>query len=96
MGPPGMEEELARYQAAQALLDHCPIPREWLTEEKAALYQQLAEVNREIRATRKQLALCKAIFYNSPQMEGDIQATESRLEKPEQKREHHKEDLGSR
>ena len=96
MGLPGMEEELARYQAAQALLDHCPIPREWLTEEKAALYQQLAEVDRDIRSARKQLALCKAVLYNSPQIKRDIQATESRLEKPEQKREHHKEDLGSR
>ena len=94
MGLPGMEEELARYQAAKEILDHCPIPRERLTEEKAALYQQLAEVNREIRATRKQLELCKAILYNSPQMERDIQAAEGRLEKPEQKLEHHKEDLG--
>ena len=96
MGLPGMEEELARYQAAKEILDHCPIPRERLTEEKAALYQQLAEVNREIRATRKQLELCKAILYNSPQMERDIQAAEGRLEKPEQKLEHHKEDLGIR
>ena len=96
MGLPGMEEELARYQAAKALLDQCPISRERLMEEKGALYQQLAEVDREIRATRKQLALCKAILYNSPQMERDIQAAEGRLEKPEQKREHHKEDLGSR
>ena len=96
MGLPGMEEELARYQAAKEILDHCPIPRERLTEEKAALYQQLAEVNREIRATRKQLALCKAVLYNSPQMERDIQAAEGRLEKPEQKLEHHKEDLGIR
>ena len=95
MGLPGMEEELARYQAAKEILDHCPIPRERLTEEKAALYQQLAEVNREIRATRKQLELCKAILYNSPQMEQDIQAAEGRLEKPEQKREHHKEAPGS-
>ena len=96
MGLPGMEEELARYQAAKEILDHCPIPRERLTEEKAALYQQLAEVNREIRATRKQLELCKAILYNSPQMERDTQAAEGRLEKPEQKLEHHKEDLGIR
>ena len=95
-GLPGMEEELARYQAAKELLDQCPISRERLAEEKAALYQQLAEVDREIRATRKQLALCKAIFYNSPQMERDIRAAEGRLKKPEQKREHHKEDLVSR
>ena len=96
VGLPGMEEKLARYQAAKALLDQCPISREQLTEEKAALYQQLAEVNREIRATRKQLALCKAILYNSPQMERDIQAAEGRLEKAKQNQTHHREDLGSR
>ena len=96
MGLPGMEEELARYQAAKALLDQCPISRERLTEEKAALYQQLAEVDREIRATRKQLALCRKIQDHVPQMERDIQAAEGRLEKPEQKRDHHKEDPVSR
>lgn len=96
MGLPGMEEELARYQAAKEMLDQCPISRERLTEEKGALYQQLAEVNREIRAARRQLALCREIQEHVPQMERDIQAAEDRLEKPEQKREHHKEDLGSR
>ena len=78
LGLPGMEEELARYQAARALLNHCPIPREQLTEEKAALYQQLAEVNREIRAARKQLTLCKAILENAPQMEREIQPVENK------------------
>ena len=78
MGLSGMEEELARYQAAKALLDQCPISREQLTEEKAALYQRLAEVNREIRAARKQLSLCKAIRENAPQMERDIQTVETK------------------
>lgn len=77
-GLAGMDEELARYQAAKALLDQCPIPRERLAEEKAALYQQLAEVNREIRAARKQLSLCKAIRGNAPQMERDIQTVETK------------------
>ena len=78
VGLPGMEEKLARYQAAKALLDQCPISRERLMEEKAALYQQLAEVDREIRAARKQLSLCKEIQKNSPQMERDIQTVENK------------------
>ena len=78
MGLPGMEEELARYQAAREMLDQCPIPREQLTEEKVALYQQLAEVNREIRAVRKQLTLCKEIRENAPQMEREIQTVENK------------------
>ena len=77
-GLPGMEEELARYQAAKELLDQCPLSRERLTEEKAALYQRLAEVNREIRAARKQLSLCKEIQKNAPQMERDIQTVENK------------------
>lgn len=60
------------------MLDQCPIPRERLTKEKSALYQQLAEVNREIRAARKQLSLCKEIQKNSPQMEQDIQTVENK------------------
>ena len=95
-GLPGMEEELAKYQTAKEMLDQCPISRERLMEEKATLYQQLAEVDREIRAARRQLALCREIQDHAPQMERDIQTAEGRLEKPEQKREHHKEDLGSR
>lgn len=78
-GLAGMDEELARYQAAKALLDQCPIPRERLAEEKAALYQQLAEVNREIRAARKQLVLCQGIQNNAPQMEWDIQTVENKM-----------------
>ena len=78
MGLFGMEEELARYQTAKEMLDQCPIPRERLTKEKSALYQQLAEVNREIRAARKQLSLCKEIQKNSPQMEQDIQTVENK------------------
>lgn len=61
MGLSGMEEELARHQAAKEMLDQSPIPREQLIEEKGTLYQQLAEVNREIWAVRRQLALCREI-----------------------------------
>ena len=80
MGLPGMEGELAKYQAAKALLDQCPISRERLAEEKAALYQQLWEANREIRTARKQLALCRKIQDHAPQMERDTQAAEGRLD----------------
>ena len=80
MGLPGMEEELARYQATKKILDRCPILRERLTEEKAVLYQQLWEANREIRTARKQLALCRKIQDHAPQMERDTQAAEGRLD----------------
>ena len=37
--------------------------------EKAAVYQQLAELNRQIRQERKSLALCREITDWIPQME---------------------------
>ena len=70
----------AAYQATKKILDRCPILRERLTEEKAVLYQQLWEANREIRTARKQLALCRKIQDHAPQMERDTQAAEGRLD----------------
>ena len=37
--------------------------------EKAAVYQQLAELNRQIRQERKNLALCREITDRIPQKE---------------------------
>lgn len=75
-GLSGMEGEFARYMEAVAVLDGCGIPRERLTAEKAALYQELAEVNRAIREVRKKLALCRDIQNGLPRMEQAIQKTE--------------------
>lgn len=52
-GLSGMEEEYTRYVDAVSVLDRCPTPRDRLLEEKAGVYEQLAQVNREIRAARK-------------------------------------------
>ena len=71
-GLSGMEAEYARYMEAVALLDRCPVPRERLAAEKAELYQELAEINRQIKAERKKLALCREIQENLPRMEREI------------------------
>ena len=71
-----MEVELARYMDAMAVLEQCPIPREQLTAEKADVYRQLAELNRQIRAERKKLALCREIQESLPRMEQEIQKIE--------------------
>ena len=42
------------------------------------VYNQLAELNRQIRAERKKLALCREIQTASKQMEEDIRKTETR------------------
>lgn len=77
-GLSGMEAEFARYMEAVAVLEQCGIPRAHLLQEKAELYEQVAEVNRRIRQERKKLALCKEILGEIPKMELDIQKTETR------------------
>ena len=48
-GLSGMEAEFAQYLEAVSTLEQSKIPREQLISEKAQVYQQLAELNRQIR-----------------------------------------------
>lgn len=75
-GMPGMEEQFSRYMDAVSTLEQCGIPREQLMAEKAEVYRQLADINREIRQARKEISLCETIERNRPQMEHDIQLAE--------------------
>ena len=75
-GLTGMEAEFERYMEAVALLESSGVPRKRLTEEKAEIYEQLAELNRKIRAERQKLKLCHEIQNQVPVMEQDIQRTE--------------------
>ena len=77
-GLSGMEAEFARYMDAVAALEQCGIPREGLIQEKAELYEQLAELNRKIRAERKKLALCRKIQNSLPRMEQETEKVEAR------------------
>lgn len=77
-GLSGMEAEFAQYMEAVAVLEKCGLPKDRLMEEKAELYEQLAEINRQIRAERKKLALCREIENRLPQMEHDIHKIEMR------------------
>lgn len=79
-GLSGMEAEFARYMDAVAALEQCGVPREGLIQEKAELYERLAELNRQIRAERRKLALCRKIQNSLPQMEHEIQTIETREE----------------
>lgn len=73
-----MEEEFAHYMQAVHLLEQCGLPPEHLTQEKTEVYNQLAELNRQIRAERKKLDLCREIQTASKQMEEDIRKTKTR------------------
>ena len=75
-GLSGMETEFSRYMEAVAVLEKCGIPRDRLMTEKAEIYEQLAEINRQIRAERKKLALCREIQSRLPQMQQDINQIE--------------------
>ena len=79
-GIPGMEAEYARYMEAVTILEKCGVPKEQLTSEKAEVYEQLAQINREIRVARKQLALCQDIQDRLPKMERSLQKIEAKDE----------------
>ena len=57
-GLSGMETEFAQYMDAVAALEQCGVPREGLIQEKAELYDRLAELNRQIRAEREEAWPC--------------------------------------
>ena len=75
-GLTGMEMEFEKYMEAVKRLEKCGISAERLTEEKAEIYEQLASLNREIRAERRKLKLCQEIRKQIPAMEQDIQNTD--------------------
>ena len=81
-GLSGLEDEYARYTEAVEALDTCGVSRERLAAEKAALYEELAEVNRTIRAERKKLKLCAEIAEEAPRIERELERIED--EKPKQ------------
>ena len=72
----GLEDEAARYSKAVAVLKKSGIDRDTLKQEKAGLYNQLAEVNREIRDVRKKLKMCVEIQERLPIIKRDLQTTE--------------------
>ena len=75
-GLSGMESEYAQYAEAKATLDTCGFSRQILTEEKADIYEQLAQINKQIRAERQKIKLCRAIADSAAVMQRDVAAQE--------------------
>ena len=67
------------------MLEKSGVDRETLKQEKAGLYNQLAEVNQEIRNVRKKLKMCKEIKERVSKIERDIQIAEPVRKKVRQK-----------
>ena len=71
-----MESEYAQYVEAKAMLDACGISRQVLTEEKADIYEQLAQLNKQIRAERQKIKLCRDMADSAAAMQRDVAAQE--------------------
>ena len=82
-GLSGMESEYAQYAEAKAVLDVCGISRQTLTEEKADIYEQLAQLNKQIRAERQKIKLCREIADSAAVMQRDVTAQEKSLHEKE-------------
>ena len=85
-GLTGLEDEYARYTEAVEALEERGIPRERLAAEKAALYEELAEVNRAIRAERKKLRLCAEIAGEAPRIERELERVEGKKAKQSERK----------
>ncbi len=82
-GQAGFETEYQRYIDASALLNDCGFSREGLAEEKAEIYEKLANLNREIRQLRKDMKMCQEINGEVPKLKRRLQW----MEPPQQSRE---------
>ena len=88
-GVTGIENEFAQYMDAANTLEKSGVAREALIKEKVETYAAIAEVNREIRDTRKDLAMLEEILRSVPEMEKDItqQAEPKHTRKKQQQKE---------
>ena len=75
-GVPGADDAVRRYAEAVSALKKSGIDRETLKQEKSELYNQLAEINREIRTVRKKLKMCEEISERTPKIKIDLQKIE--------------------
>ena len=82
-GISGMESEYAQYAEAKAILDACGVSRQTLTEEKAEIYEQLAQINKQIRTERQKIKLCREIADSAADMQRDVAAQEKSQQEKE-------------
>ena len=74
-GVTGVESECVRYEKALATLEKSGVSKETLAAEKADVYERLAQLNREIRAERRKMEMCREIREKIPDMKREIQKT---------------------
>ncbi len=72
----GFKPRKAEYDDAKEVVNTCGILREALLSEKADLYEQLAQVNQQIRQERWKLKQCKEISETAAIMQKDVDRVE--------------------
>lgn len=77
----GIEDEFARYLDAVEMLEKTGMEKEQVAQEKAQLYESIADVNREIFKLRKELKMCRNITDSMAQMQKDIHTVETKRTK---------------
>ena len=60
------------------VVEQAGVPAEKIREEKAEIYEKLAEVNRSIREEKCQLAICEEVLQRIPRIEEKIKRTEQK------------------
>lgn len=73
-GASGIEDDYRKYTEARALLENKDA--EALQKEKAALYEQLSQINAEMRNIRSELHLCGSIEKELPKIEDALSERE--------------------
>lgn len=75
-GKETFKADAAKYDAAASMLDKSGLSTEFLAKEKAGLYEQLAQINRQIRGLRKTLDMCREIQAKMSWIEREIRAAD--------------------
>ena len=77
-GISSMEEEYQTLLEAEKILAESGFSVEDLASEKSELYNQLAQINREIRAVKQEIKMCQEIQAHAETMQKDIEEAEQR------------------
>jgi len=77
-GISSMEEEYQTLLEAEKILAESGFSVEDLASEKSELYNQLAQINREIRAVKQEIKMCQENQAHAETMQKDIEEAEQR------------------
>lgn len=80
-GVTGIEDEFVRYLNAVEILEKAGVGKEQIAQEKAQLYESIADVNREIFKLKKELTMCRNITDGMAQIQKDIHTVETKRNK---------------